>query len=81
MFARRDSSEAPIKFLMTTIYAHSNGISLALALHWSKGYVVVVLEHNDGSASSCLFPDGRETEYKPPPNLRDVTSIENRVFR
>lgn len=63
------------------LYAHRDGISLPLAVCWSKGYVVVVLEHNDGSASSCLFPDGRETEYKPPPNLNDMTSIENRAFR
>ncbi|CAM9457447.1 unnamed protein product [Ascophyllum nodosum] len=47
----------------------------------SHGYVLIALEHNDASGSSCLFPDGRVTGYERPPNPRVFNAPENRTFR
>lgn len=46
-----------------------------------KGYVAVFLEHNDGSGSSCMFPDDRITEYITAPNTKVVSAPENHPFR
>lgn len=61
-------------------YSDHVTIQTILALT-SKGYVAVFLEHNDGSGSSCMLPDGSITEYIFPPNTKDFTAPENREFR
>ena len=43
--------------------------------------MAVFLEHNDGSGSSCMFPDGRITEYAKAPNTKDVSAPDNHPFR
>lgn len=62
------------------LYSDHVTIQTILALT-SKGYVAVFLEHNDGSGSSCMLPDGSITEYVSPPNTKDFTAPENREFR
>lgn len=43
--------------------------------------MAVVLEHNDGSGSSCTLPNGRITEYATAPNTKNVGAPENHAFR
>lgn len=43
--------------------------------------MAVFLEHNDGSGSSCVFPDGRLTGYTKAPNTENVGAPENHAFR
>ncbi|CAM9153531.1 unnamed protein product [Discosporangium mesarthrocarpum] len=46
----------------------------------SQGYICIVPEHNDGTSSSCLFPDGKLTEYIPAPDGNGKTDAD-RKFR
>ncbi|CAM9464950.1 unnamed protein product [Hapterophycus canaliculatus] len=68
------------------IFSHGLGGNRSLyaehgAAYAAQGYVAVVLEHNDGSGSSCMLPDGRITEYSKAPNSKDVGAPENHAFR
>ncbi|CAM9150551.1 unnamed protein product [Scytosiphon promiscuus] len=68
------------------IFTHGLGGNRSLyaehgAAYAAQGYVAVVLEHNDGSGSSCMLPDGRITEYAKAPNPKNVGAPENRDFR
>eukprot|EP00904_Undaria_pinnatifida_P013309 jgi/Undpi1/9108/HiC_scaffold_26.g11566.m1 len=69
------------------IFSHglggNRGLYSALAAEMAScGYVVVSIEHNDGSSCSTVFPDGR----MPPacvaaPNTKHIGAAENRGFR
>eukprot|EP00903_Cladosiphon_okamuranus_P017572 g16185.t1 len=68
------------------IFSHGLGGNRAVyaehgAAYAAQGYVAVFLEHNDGSGSSCMFPDGRITEYAKCPNAKNVGAPENHSFR
>ncbi|CAM9341336.1 unnamed protein product [Ectocarpus fasciculatus] len=68
------------------IFSHGLGGNRSMyaehgAAYAAQGYVAVFLEHNDGSGSSCMFPDGRITTYAKAPNLKDVGAPENHAFR
>lgn len=56
-------------------------VSSYFAFVYFQGYVAVFLEHNDGSGSSCNFPDGRVTGYTAAPDLSSISSPANRDFR
>ncbi|CAM9163702.1 unnamed protein product [Pylaiella littoralis] len=68
------------------IFSHGLGGNRAVyaehgAAYAAQGYVAVFLEHNDGSGSSAMFPDGRLTGYAAAPSTRDVSAPENHPFR
>ncbi|CAB1111999.1 unnamed protein product [Ectocarpus sp. CCAP 1310/34] len=68
------------------IFSHGLGGNRSMyaehgAAYAAQGYVAVLLEHNDGSGSSCMFPDGRITPYAKAPNLKDVGAPDNHAFR
>ncbi|CAM9231779.1 unnamed protein product [Ectocarpus sp. 13 AM-2016] len=68
------------------IFSHGLGGNRSMyaehgAAYAAQGYVAVFLEHNDGSGSSCMFPDGCITTYAKAPNLKDLGAPDNHAFR